>query len=139
MALNGDDILAIGIMLVGAILMGLSGRDPNMGTEIVRTASYQRMVRKKTKKDRRLKRLVDTAEESISRSPGRGDTKPVFTNDTTMNRLAREIGATTLRSVYVMKQRYQIVYVWDQETGVATLLAFGTHKDLFRGNSPYSP
>jgi len=133
------DALAIGAMLIGAVLMAGSPVGSTGRPRMVRTDQYARMVRKKSKKDKQLRRLIDSAEESIADDPDRGEPKRVFPNDTLANRLAREAGVTTIYGWKVMRQRYQILYAWNQVDNTVTLLAFGTHKDLYRGATPYSP
>jgi len=136
--LTREDLATIACLVVGALMLGTPTSGSNR-TRLVRTANYEKMVRKKTKKDKNLRRNLEAAEASIVQAPERGDPKTVYPNDTLVNRLARELGVTTMRSAYIMGKRYQIVYAWDPETDTATLMAFGTHKDLFRGNTPYSP
>jgi mRNA-degrading endonuclease RelE of RelBE toxin-antitoxin system len=139
MGLSTQDMVAIGAMLIGAVMMAGSPVGSTGRATVVRTDQYAKMVRKKAKKDKQLQRLIDSAEESIADDPDRGEPKRVFPNDTLANRMARELGVTTIYGWKVMRQRYQIIYAWDQATNTVTLMAFGNHKDLYRGATPYNP
>jgi mRNA-degrading endonuclease RelE of RelBE toxin-antitoxin system len=133
--MDRKDWLAAAAMIVGAFLMGIPAAQPGRSTRVVRTESYDREVRKATKKDKHLSRLVSEAEAFIADNPEGGEPKSINrgSRDSLLGRMIREWG-NPIYGKKTRKQKFQILYHYDRETDTATLLAFGNHKHLYQGS-----
>jgi len=101
------------------------------------TKRYKRSVRKSTRCNKGLARQVIAGESKIFKNPLVGEIKQDYgSTATVIGRLQFEY-AGTFRALKIHKQQYQILYTYDEEEHTVDLIAFGSHKDLFRGATPY--
>jgi mRNA-degrading endonuclease RelE of RelBE toxin-antitoxin system len=132
------------LLWIGVIAVFIYSGSPvnNMGDEVgeptrQETKRYKRNVRKGTRRNKGLARQVTAGEAKIFSNPLVGEIKRDYgSNATVIGRLQMEYEGT-FRALKIHKQRYQILYTYDDEEHTVTLIAFGSHKNLFRGPTPY--
>ncbi len=136
-----DDLLTLLCLGIGvAFIYGGVGGD-NMTEagqpDISETGRYKRNVRKGTRRNKGLARQVEAGEAKIVKNPLVGEIKRDYGSDATViGRLQMEYEGT-FRALKIHKQQYQILYTYDEADNAILFVAFGSHKDLFRGPTPY--
>ena len=109
------------------------GEDP----QVSETRRYTRNVRKSTRRNKGLARQVAAGATKILNNPLVGEIKHDYgSNATLIGRLQMEYEGT-FRALKIHRQKYQILYTYDEADNTITMIAFGSHKDLFRGATPY--
>ncbi len=128
--------LALGIALIYSRVCGVNMSNSGDPT-ISETARYTRNVRKSTRRNKGLARQVAAGVSKISSNPQVGEIKQDYgSNATVIGRLQMEYEGT-FRALKIHRQKYQILYTYDEADNTITMIAFGSHKDLFRGATPY--
>ncbi len=127
--------LALGVAFIYSGL-GKGAMSEGGDLKVKEIKRYTRNVRKSTRRNKGLARKVAAGRAKILNNPLVGEIKHNYnSNATVIGRLQMEHEGT-FRALKIHKQQYQILYTYDEEENMVTLIAFGSQKGLFRGATP---